>query len=127
MTRHVHHVFAFWQGLISLESRPLIFVFISHQCKQLLSNQITGYYDPTMFHRMTAYRKKYGYEVTLLTLVEEWKHSVDTGKELVTILSTDMSKTFDSLRPALTIKKLEAYGLGISFVGFNAIFLLQES
>ena len=80
-----------------------------------------------MFHRMTAYRKKYGYEVTLLTLFEEWKHSVDTGKELVTILSTDMSKTFDSLRPALTIKKLEAYGLGISFVGFNAIFLLQES
>ena len=95
--------------------------------KQLLSNQITGYYDPTLFHRMTAYRKKYGCEVTLLTLVEEWKQSVDTGKELATILSTDMSKTFDSLRPALTIKKLEAYGLGISFVGFNAIFLLQES
>ena len=84
-----------------------------------------------MFHRMTAYRKKYGCEVTLLTLVEEWKQAVDTGKELVTILSnrllTDMSKAFDSLRPALTIKKLEAYGLGISFVGFNAIFLLQES
>ena len=31
-------------------------------------------------------------------------------KELVTILSTDMSKAFDSLCPALTIKKLEAYG-----------------
>ena len=61
---------------------------------------------------MTAYRKKYGCEVTLLTLIEEWKQSVDTGKELATILSTDMSKTFDSLRPALTIKKLEAYGFG---------------
>ena len=33
-------------------------------------------------------------------------------KELVTILSTDMSKAFDSLCPARTIKKLEAYGFG---------------
>ena len=58
---------------------------------------------------MTAYRKKYRCEVTLLTLVEEWKQDVDR-KELVTILSTDMSKAFDSLCPALTTKKLEAYG-----------------
>ena len=33
-------------------------------------------------------------------------------KELVTILSTDLSKGFDTLCPALTIKKLEAYGFG---------------
>ena len=26
--------------------------------EQLLSNQITGHYDPTLYHRMTAYRKK---------------------------------------------------------------------
>ena len=33
-------------------------------------------------------------------------------KELVTILSTDLSKGFDTLCPALTIKKLGAYGFG---------------
>ena len=33
-------------------------------------------------------------------------------KELVTILSTYLSKGFDTLCPALTIKKLEAYGFG---------------
>ena len=79
--------------------------------EQLLSNQTTGHYDPTLNHRMTAYSKKYSCEVTVLTLVEEWKQAVDR-KELVTILSTDMSKAFDSLCPALTIKKLEAYGFG---------------
>ena len=79
--------------------------------EQLLSTQITGHYDPTLYYRMTAYRKKYRREVTLLTLVEEWKQAVDR-KELVTILSTDMSKAFDSLCPALTIKKLEACGFG---------------
>ena len=60
---------------------------------------------------MTAYRKKYSCEVTLLTLVEEWKQAVDR-KELVTALPADMSKAFDSLCPALTIKKLKAYGFG---------------
>ena len=33
-------------------------------------------------------------------------------KELVRILSTDLSEGFDTLCPALTIKKLEAYGFG---------------
>ena len=33
-------------------------------------------------------------------------------KELVTFLSTDLSKGFDTLYPALTIKKLKAYGFG---------------
>ena len=60
---------------------------------------------------MTAYRKKHSREVTLLTLVEEWKQAVDR-KELVTVLPTDMSKAFDSLCPALTITKLKAYGFG---------------
>ena len=60
---------------------------------------------------MTAYRKKYSCEVTLLTLVEEWKQAVGR-KELVTALPAHMSKAFDSLCPELTIKKLKAYGFG---------------
>ena len=41
---------------------------------------------------------------------EDWKHAIER-KELVTILSTDMSKAFDSLGHNLVIKKLKAYGL----------------
>ena len=80
--------------------------------EQSLSNQITGHYDTTLYHRMTAYRKTYSFEATLPTLVEEWKLEAMDRRELVTILSTDMSKAFDSLCPALTRKKLEAYGFG---------------
>ena len=60
---------------------------------------------------MTAYRNKHSCETTLLTLVEDWKLAVDRG-ELVTILSTDMSKAFDSFSHSLTLKKLSAYGFG---------------
>ena len=75
---------------------------------------------------MTAYKEKYSCEVTLLTPVEEWKQAVDR-KELVSILSSNMSKAFDSLCPALSIKKLEAYGFGNCSLNltrsfFNKIF-----
>ena len=41
--------------------------------------------------------------------MEDWKMTTD-NKEYVTVLSTDMSKAFDSLHPALMIQKLKAYG-----------------
>ena len=42
-------------------------------------------------------------------LIEDWRPVVDR-KELVTILSTDMSKAFDSLSHSLILTKLDAYG-----------------
>jgi len=45
----------------------------------------------------------------LVRLTEDWKHSIDR-KELVTILSTDMSNAFDSLHHNLVIKELKPYG-----------------
>ena len=41
--------------------------------------------------------------------MEDWKQAADKN-QLISILSTDMSKAFDSLSHSLIIKKLEAYG-----------------
>ena len=79
----------------------------------LLSKQVTIHYDPVLYHRMTAYRKQHSCETTLLMLIEDWRLAVDR-KELVTILSTDVSKAFDSLSHSLTLKKLDAYGFNSS-------------
>ena len=56
----------------------------------------------------------------LVQLVEEWKRAVD-AKEEVAVLSTDMSKAFDSLYPPLMLSKLSAYG----FTG-HALKLLRS-
>jgi len=44
-------------------------------------------------------------------LIDDWKQAVDS-KQLVSVLSTDMSKAFDSLSHSLTVKKFDAYGFG---------------
>lgn len=75
----------------------------------LLSNQVTSHYDETLYYRMTAYRKRLSCETTLLILIEDWKQAIH-NKQLVSMLSTDISKPFDSLSHSLMVKKLEAYG-----------------
>ena len=53
--------------------------------------------------------------MTLVRLTEDWKHAIDR-KELATILSTDMSKAFDSLCHNLVVKKLKAYGFNSHWI-----------
>ena len=89
--------------------------------EQLLSHQITCHYDKTLYSKMTAYRKTHSCETTLLGLIEDWKQAVDS-KQLVWVLSTDMSKAFDCLSHFLTIKKLEAYGFGSRFLDLMRSF-----
>ena len=86
----------------------------------LLSRQFTNHYEQYLYNKMTAYTK------TLIKLVEDWKYAVD-NKELVSILTTNMSKAFEALSPALTIKKLEAYGLGNKSLGLMCSFFSQRS
>ena len=48
---------------------------------------------------MSAYRKMYSCETNLIRVTEDWKKAVD-NKECMAVLSTDMSKAFDSLHHA---------------------------
>ena len=90
--------------------RPVtVLTVIGNVFEQLLSKQLTTFIDPMLSHNLTAYRKNHSCETSLIGLVERWKQAVD-NKNIVGVLSTDMSKAFDSLYPPLLINKLKAYG-----------------
>ena len=78
-----------------------------HSCWMFIHTCITKYLH--LYHKMAAFRKQHSCETTLIRLTEDWKSAADR-KECVTVLSTDMSKAFDSLHSALMIQKLKAYG-----------------
>ena len=57
---------------------------------------------------LTAYRKRNSTETNLLRLIEDWKASLEK-REVIGVLSTDMSKAFDSMYPELLLEKLKQY------------------
>ena len=77
--------------------------------EKLIAEQTELGIKPYLSDSITAYRKGNSTETTLLTLVENWKDEVDQ-KQIVGVLSTDMSKAFDYLYPPLLLKKMEIYG-----------------
>ena len=78
-------------------------MFESFLCEQIIEKIDTHLYD-----KLSAYRKTHSCETNLIRVTEDWRKAMD-NKECVAVLSTDMSKAFDSLHHALMIKKLEAY------------------
>ena len=77
--------------------------------EQLLSKQLSSFIDPMLNNNLTAYRKGQNCATSFIGLVERWKQAVDK-RNVVGVLSTDMSKAFDSLYPPLLVNKLRAYG-----------------
>ena len=75
--------------------------------EKVLGKQITAFMEPRLYNNLTAYRRSNSCETTLLQLVEDWKTMLDSGK-VVGLLSTDLSKAFDSLHPPLLLAKLKA-------------------
>ena len=62
----------------------------------------------------------------LIHLVEGWRHARD-DKLVVSLLSTDMSKAFDSLHPPLLLSKLNAYGFESSTVRLLESYLCDRN
>ena len=77
--------------------------------ERLLSIQLQEFYQGLL----SAYRRYHSCETSLLRLTEDWKASRDR-KELVAVVSMDLSKAFDTIPHALLLAKLSAYGLNAS-------------
>ena len=106
--------------------RPItILPCVNKILEKLVCSQIAAGFDSRMYENSTAYRKHHSCETTLITLVEAWKKARD-DRLAVNILSTDMSKAFDSLHPPLLLSKLKAYGFQDGFIQLLKSYLCER-
>ena len=97
--------------------------------ESMMSIQVNNHFDSKLDPCISAYRKKHSCETTLLRLTEDWKLAVDS-KQSIGMLSTDMSKPFDSLHPSLVINKLKAYGFSeesLSLIMMRSYFTNRQN
>ena len=88
--------------------------------EKLLSQHVTAFIEPRLSRNLTAYRKRHSTETSLIKLTENWKRAIN-DRNIVGILSTDMSKAFDSLHPPL-----HAYGFSASSTGLIQSYLTER-
>lgn len=75
--------------------------------EKLSSSQLEGFYNGRLSNFLSAYRKFSSCETSLLRHTEDWRRSRDK-KELVGIVSLDLSKAVDNTVPhALFLAKLD--------------------
>ena len=63
--------------------------------------------------------------ITRSKLMDDWKEAMDNSN-VVGILSTDLSKAFDSLHPPLLLTKLKAYGFEDCAIGLIRSYFSEK-
>ena len=78
--------------------------------ERVMGQRLSDFFYKIFSVLLSAFRKRYSCQSTLLNMIEHFKKSLDNG-EYVACLSMDLSKAFDCLPNCLTICKLYSYGV----------------
>ena len=86
-----------------------IFSNISKLYERCIYGQIQLFFNSLLSKYQCGFRRGYNAQHCLVSLIEEWKKSVDNGVAFCALLS-DLWKAFDCLSHELLTPKLDAYG-----------------
>ena len=113
-------------SLSEMNYRPVsILIALSKIYEKAVSVQLTEYFSYIFSSLLSAFRKGYSCQSTLLNMIENFKCALDRG-EYIACISMDISKAFDCLPHCLTICKLHAYGLSRNACTLIASYLYQR-
>ena len=122
----VSSVFKKKDNLNKVNYRPVsILIALSKIYEKAMSLQLTDYFNHIFAALLSAFRKGYSCQSTLLNVIEHFKCALDRG-EYIACISMDISKAFDCLPHCLTICKLHAYGLSRDACTLIASYLYQR-
>ena len=93
--------------------------------ERILANQFEDFYENILSDHISAYRKNYGCETSLLKLTEDWRQSLD-NKEIVAVISSDLSKAFHCVPHNLLLAKLKAHGVSKHSVSLFKSYLSKR-
>ena len=107
--------------------RPItVLSILSNIFERVLANQLSIFFQDKFSDFLSAYRKNYSCQSTLLRIVEDITLALD-NKESSAIISLDLSKAFDSLPHALLLAKLKAYKLSSSSIALLTSYLSSRA
>ena len=81
--------------------------------EKLLATRLDQLYSEILSDYISAYRRHYSCETSLVRLTEDWKRSLD-NKQIVALMLIDLSKAFDTIPHGLLLAKLKAHGVNSS-------------
>ena len=78
--------------------------------EKVLENQMVPFLNKVLSPNLSAFRRGYSCQDTLLMLTEQWRNDLRQGK-IIGALLMDLSKAFDCMPHTLLTAKLKAYGM----------------
>ena len=90
--------------------RPItILPVLSKVFEKLVHSRLASHFEDVYHNNVFAYRDYHGCDTANLSLTEQFKKELDNHK-VISLVSMDLSKAFDTLPHDLIVKKLEDYG-----------------
>ena len=103
--------------------RPVsVLTGVSKVIEKCINSQLSSFCEKVLSPHISAYRKGYSCQYSLMKLTEDMRKTLDNG-EVATLALTDLSKTFDCLPHDLMVAKLTAYGMHPSAVQLLTSYL----
>ena len=94
--------------LTNTNYRPIsILTVLSKVFKKLVHSRLASYFEDVYHNNVFAYRDYHWCDTAILSLTEQFK--TDNHK-VISLVSMDLSRAFDTLPHDLIVKKLEDYG-----------------